>query len=190
MVRTDANGHRIVIVRHARPAIDPGRPAGTWELATGAGEAVERLAGALRPLGPNGVIASPEPKARATGEIIARCLGLGIAMDDAFREQGGEAIPWLDGDAFHAAVLEHFARPDAVVLGDESSAEASHRFAAAVARARARFSSPLITTHGRVLCGYLARELGIDPVPIWPALRLPDALVVDLAARTVEPLAW
>lgn len=190
MVKSTAIGEQVVLVRHARPDIDPGRPAPTWTMAGGAREDVERLAEAILPLAPDGVLASPEAKARATGEIIADRLGHGIEVDDAFREQGGEAIPWLAGDAFRAAVIDHFARPDEVVLGDEASADSVRRFVDGVARARSRYRVPVIATHGRVLCGYLAYALGVDPVPIWSTLRLPDAVVVDLSARRMEALSW
>jgi broad specificity phosphatase PhoE len=188
MVNSSLRGTRIVLVRHARPVIDPDRPGRTWSLAGDAREDVLRLAEAIRPLGCDGVVASPEPKARDTGGIIAGAFDVPCTVDDAFREQGGDAIPWLGDDAFKAAVADHFARPNEVVFGDESSADAARRFAAGVARARAAHGFPLVATHGRVMCGYLAQALGIDPRPIWSTLRLPDALVVDLEEKTVNRL--
>ena len=176
----------LVLVRHARPLIDPRRPAATWDLHPAAGPDVAQLAEAIRPLGVDGVASSLEPKAQATAAILAERLGLPLTIEDAFREQSSEGLPWLGDEAFRAAVAEHFARPQEAVLGTESSADAARRFAAGVDRARADFRRPVVVTHGRVLCGYLAQTLGIAPLPLWSGLRLPDALLVDLAAGTVE----
>jgi len=152
-------------------------------LAEGAAGEVARLADELRHLGADGVVSSSEPKAHGTAEVIARSLDLPLTANDAFREQGGGQVPYLSDEAFLAAVAEHFRRPDEVVFGSETSAQAARRLAAGIAETRQRFRCPIVVTHGRVMCGYLAVALDVDPVPIWRSLRLPDALVVDLGAR-------
>jgi broad specificity phosphatase PhoE len=180
---------RLILVRHARSVIAPDRPASTWALANDVRQEVEELAAAMRRLGADGVVASPEPKARGTAEIIAGCLNLSLIVEPAFREQGGDRTPFLSDAAFYAAVADHFARRDEVVFGAESSAQAAQRFAAGIDPARERFGCPIVVTHGRVMCGYLARALGVDPHPIWNSLRLPDAYAVDLAAGALERIA-
>ena len=127
MADNSPRGTRIVLVRHGRPAVDPDRPGRTWALADDAREDVLRLAAELRPFGCDGILSSPEPKARGTGEIIAGALGLPCAEDDAFREQGGDAVPWLGDDAFRLAVADHFARPDEVIFGAEASSDVHGR---------------------------------------------------------------
>jgi broad specificity phosphatase PhoE len=169
----------IILVRHARPVIVPDMPAAAWRLAPDARADVARLAEAMRAHGAGGVIASPEPKARRTAEVIAERLGLSLTTDDAFREQGGGETPFLSDADFLAAVADHFACPDDVVFGAESSTHAARRFAGGIDRARAAFSLPIVVTHGRVMCGYLATALGIDPLPVWRDLRLPDAYLID-----------
>jgi broad specificity phosphatase PhoE len=177
---------RLVLVRHARPDIDPLRPAGEWPLAAGAAASVERLAASLDGLGADGVITSPEPKAAATARILSTALDLPLSEDDAFREQGGDGIPWFDDPAeFHAAVANHFARHDAVVFGAESSSMAALRFANGVERSRSMYRYPIVVTHGRVMCGYLRRATGVDPMTIWPSLQMPDALAVVRDAGTI-----
>ena len=172
---------KVVLVRHARPEIDPAHPAGTWTLAADAGAAVDRLASNLAGLGVDSIVTSPEPKALATGTIIARALDVPLSEDDAFREQGLDTVPWIPApEGFVAAVRDHFARPDEAVLGDEPSATAAARFAAGVERALALHRFPIVVTHGRIMCGYLHQATGVDPMEIWPSLRMPDALVVDL----------
>lgn len=181
-----SQARRIVLVRHARPDIDPARPAGEWSLAHDAGEVVNRLAANLGGLGVDGVLSSPEPKALATARILSTALDIPLAEDDAFREQGLDSVPWIpDQDGFVAVVRDHFARPDAAVFGDEPSTMAAARFADGVERALEMHGFPIVVTHGRVMCGYLRRATGVDPMEIWPTLRMPDALVVDPGAPTI-----
>lgn len=178
--RNRYEGTSIVLVRHARPVIDPGRPPGEWGLDEGYAADLASFAETLRPLGIDGVVTSPEPKAVGTARAIVDALTVPMSEDDDLREQGNGPIPWFSDDEFRRVVAEHFRRPDEIVLGAESSADAGRRFAAAVERARARFRFPALVSHGRVMCGYLAGVLERDPTPIWSDLRMPDALVLDL----------
>jgi broad specificity phosphatase PhoE len=176
-------GTHIILVRHARPVIDQLEAAHTWVLDPSEATVVSELATGLRELGPDGIVASPEPKALETGRIISRDLGIPIAIDADLREQGDGQVSWIASpEAFRAAVAEHFARPAEVVLGGESSHAAVDRFGRVVERARAGHRCPVIVTHGRIMCGYLANVLTIDPMSIWPTLSMPDALVLDLEA--------
>jgi broad specificity phosphatase PhoE len=83
-------------------------------------------------------------------------------------------------EEFQAAVAEHFSRPTDVVLGAESSSAAVDRFEMAVNRARMDRRCPILVSHGRIMCGYMARAVGIDPMSIWPTLLMPDAIMLDL----------
>jgi broad specificity phosphatase PhoE len=178
---------RVVLVRHARPVIDAVRPPGEWAMADCADEDVVRLAAGLRSLEVDGVVASPEPKAHGTGQILANELALPLATDDALREQGRDTIPWIEGEgAFRAAVAIHFAHSHDAVFGAESSADAVKRFAGAVQRARSVYQFPVLVTHGRIMCGYIGRVLGRDPMDFWPDLQMPDAFVLDPVAGSCE----
>ncbi|HVL26264.1 MAG TPA: histidine phosphatase family protein [Thermomicrobiales bacterium] len=180
-----AENGSVILVRHAQPVIVPDRPTSTWALADGARQEIEALAASIRDLSADGVVASPQVKAHGTGEVIAGFLGLPLESDDAFREQGGDTEPFLPDADFRAAVAAHFARPDDVVFGSESSTQAARRFAEGIDRACAAFRLPVVVTHGRVMCGYLASALGIDPLPVWRDLRLPDAYLIDLDDGTL-----
>lgn len=171
---------RVVLVRHARPVVDPAADPGSWVLDPSARGEVTVLATRLLAFEPDGVISSPEAKALETGQHLARALGIPCGVDDDLREQGGATVPWIASpEAFRDVVADHFAHPENVVLGEESSRMAADRFAKGVERARSVRQCPVIVTHGRVMCGYLASVLSADATTIWCTLRMPDALVVD-----------
>lgn len=174
---------QIVLVRHARPVIDPERPAGAWRLDPAANEDVRRLAASLGEWGVDGIIASPEPKAAATAGGIGRALGLTVGIDDRLREQGNDTVPWMDPDTFRVTVERHFRAPDEVVMGTESSVSAADRFGEAVEAALSCWRRPVVVTHGRVMTAWCARIAGVDAVRFWHGLAMPDAWVVDRDAR-------
>lgn len=187
MTDTSSTGRRIVLVRHATPLIDPARPAGEWALDERSAGDVRRLAEALQRLGVDSLVTSPEPKAARTAHLIAQALRLRVTHDDALREQGGGTVPWFDDQAaFRSAVADHFLRHKEAVFGRESSDAAVARFREGVDRACARHSLPVLVTHGRVMCGYMGRTLGRDPMEFWSDLQMPDAYVVDPEAGTVS----
>lgn len=180
-------GPRVVLVRHAMPVIDPARPAGEWPLAGDVAESVLSLAEAMSDQEPDGIVSSPEPKALGTAELLAAHLDIAVSRDDALREQGLDTIPWIDGpDGFRQRVREHFERANEIVFGEESSAAAAARFAGALERARERYRTPVLVTHGRIMCGYLAATFGVDPVELWESLRMPDAHVIDLRSGRLD----
>jgi broad specificity phosphatase PhoE len=172
---------RIVLVRHAKPMVDPGRPSHEWDLEDGAWEDVVSLAAHLGPFDVDGIITSPERKAVATAGIIATELRLPVVVEPALHEQGSQAVPWVGSErVFREAVARHFARPREVVLGNESSDDAVKRFCAGVERARACYRFPLLVGHGRVMSGFIAPIAETRPMEIWTDLRMPDAFIVDI----------
>ena len=68
-------GAALILVRHGRPAIDPDTAPTTWPLSPDGREAVARLAERIAEFAPTGLVASPEPKALQTAEILAARLG-------------------------------------------------------------------------------------------------------------------
>lgn len=190
MQRNGMERNRIVLVRHAKSIVEPARQPSEWGLADDQDAAVGAIADGLRNLGIDRILTSTEPKARGTGAILQRSLDVPLGEDEAFREQGLDAIPWIsEPEGFVAAVRDHFERPDELVFGDESSRMAATRFAAGVRYAMETSRFPVIVTHGRVMCGYLRDAIGIDPMDIWPTLRMPDAFVVDLETKTLERIS-
>src|SRR5436190_4501965 len=72
------------LVRHATVELRLDRPASTWELSEEGRADAEALARRLAPVAR--VVSSPEPKAVATADPLARLSGVGIELDEGLRE--------------------------------------------------------------------------------------------------------
>lgn len=179
---------RLVLVKHAMPAIDEDRPSKLWPLSEEGRAAAARLAEKLRGLGPARVAASTEPKAADTGRIIAGTLQAPIVFDDDLVETHRETVGWLPRIEVEAAIEGLFRRPTELVYGEETGDAAHARFAAAVERARAAapIGATIIAAHGTVISLWVSRRLGVDPMSFWRSLPLPGAVVVAADEASFE----
>jgi broad specificity phosphatase PhoE len=118
---------------------------------------------------------STEPKARETADLIAAELGLEVTESSALRETARRTVPWLEPEAFRRAMQTLFERPDEVVFGEESAADALARFSAVADGLDER---TIVVSHGTVISLYAAQRMGEDGFAIWSRLQLPDLLVV------------
>ena len=76
-------------VRHAPVELRLDRPASTWELSDDGRADAEALARRLAPV-PR-VLSSPEPKALATAEPLARLSGVAIEVEGRLRQVGSSS---------------------------------------------------------------------------------------------------
>lgn len=181
---TDAHDW-IALVRHGAPLVEPAQPAENWALSEAGRVAVVSLARSLRSLSPGLVVSSPELKARQTAELI--CPQSQIRLDEDLREHGHATVPFLSPPHFERAVTRFFAQPQEAALGAESAASAAQRMERA--RERLRGTRAIAVSHGRIISAYVSTLLGIDGLPIWRALQLPDVLLVNPALRKIQRLS-
>ena len=125
--------HRLILVKHAMPEIDPQLPAPRWPLSPAGREASVVLAKRLARYRPTRVVTSVEPKAAETGAIVAGALGLPASTAPGLHEHDQGDVPFMETEDWNAAVAEVFARPNEVVQGRESANDAGDRFSSAVA---------------------------------------------------------
>ena len=178
----------LILVRHGRPQVDPKVPPPQWRLSSEARAAVRELAVKLARLRPVAALASHEPKAVETAELLAAPLGLSVERDAAFDEHRRPGWPFSPEPAsFASRVEEVLATPAISVNGAESGQAAAERFAAGLAR---RAERPLlVVSHGTVLSLYLAERAGFDAVALWRGLGFPEALVLDAQDRPVARIS-
>ncbi len=149
-------------VRHAQVVLELERPASEWRLSAAGHTAAEALARRLAPV-PR-VVSSPEPKAVATAESLARLSGVELELDERLGEVRRDAnLP--DAESHRAAVRKYLAGGE--VAGWERRPEASARFAAALAGV----DGAAVVTHATVLALFLDYDFDA-----WAAIDLPDVI--------------
>ncbi|MGC4938743.1 histidine phosphatase family protein [Kribbella sp. DT2] len=163
----------LVLVRHAMPVHGPETPARDWVLGPEGREAARELCARL-PAGAR-LVASTEPKAIATIEPLGP-----VVTDARFDEIA--RVEAYDGD-FRTRRRLYVEGTD---LADwEPREEVVRRFGAGVAE-YATGGPVVIASHGMATTLWLTATVGLtDPGAFWDDLRFPDAVVVDLEAKTV-----
>jgi broad specificity phosphatase PhoE len=184
---TDSLRRNLLLVRHSEPEITPGVAAREWRLSAEGRRRCGQLALALAAYAPTALVASIEPKARATAELVAARLDLAVETASGLHEHERDNAGYLAQDAFAAAMRAFFARSDELVLGRETAAQAVTRFSRAVERVLADHptGTVAIVTHGTVLTLYVARHAGVAPYPFWRRLALPTLVTLELPAFTI-----
>lgn len=178
------NPAALILVRHARPRIDPEAPRVEWLLTPDGMAAATALADHLRMQPVTGVLSSPEPAALATTGLIARRLGLTLAVDDGLSEIAVPDLPVTAADIYRASMQRVFAERTSAPFGGETADQALARFSEALRRHAER---PLmVVTHGVVMSLYLAPRLGRDPYDLWLGLKTPEAVALDASDRLVS----
>jgi 2,3-bisphosphoglycerate-dependent phosphoglycerate mutase len=172
----DAEGRRLLLIRHGAPLILRDTPARAWPLSDEGRRACEEFAVRLAAYRVTAIISSAEAKARETAAIFAASLGLTPGEDADLNEHRRDNVSYLSRPDFEAAIRRLFAEPDTLVFGQETATQAYTRFAWAVERALAArpAGDVALVTHGTVMTLYAERHAGVEPFAFWQALTMPD----------------
>lgn len=171
---------KLILIRHSAPQIDPALPARDWLLSAEGHAAATALAERLAGHGIGKIISSDEPKARQTAEAVASTLNLPLALDRDLREHERANVGYLPRPDFEASIARFFAQPEQLAFGEETADQVFARFSAAVERgAGPNRGTIALVTHGTALTLYLARTIGIAPLPFWHSLTLPMAIAIE-----------
>jgi broad specificity phosphatase PhoE len=164
----------LLLVRHSVPEVDPASPAEEWRLSDDGRARCERLALQVASYRPERLLSSPEPKALETAELIAPTLELQVEVEDGLREHLRRTLPFLPRDEFLSRMRELFARPDEIVVGEESARTARARFAAVM---NAIDRPAAVVTHGTVIALHVAGDDPDGGFGFWKSLELPAVVV-------------
>lgn len=175
----------IALVRHGAPRVDANEQSHAWHLSSSGEHAVRELARQLERFQASPVVCSPETRARETAQIL-RPRG-DMRIDEDLAEHGRGYVPMLSAEAFERAIKEFFDTPHSAVLGAESADDAAKRMDRALKRLGG--ATAIVVSHGRIISAYVSELLGVHGLQIWQALRMPDVLLVDPAARSVRRLS-
>ena len=172
---------RLILVRHAEPAMDPETPASGWHLSPAGRAAALQLGRRISAHRPGACYSSPEPKAAETASGIASVLDLGVVLVDGLHEHRRENVPFFADPAdFRSAVLRIFDQPADRVFGEESADEAHARFTVTLEDVMAATDAEVVVavTHGTVLTLWVAERSGMDPRELWSSLRFGACAIV------------
>ena len=176
--------HRLILVKHSLPRLEPGIPANRWELSPTGQQRCIRLAEGLAEYLPFQLFSSMEPKAAQTAALAARQLDIPWRTHPGLHEHERSQVGFRSAEQFQADVRLFFDRPSEVVFGDESADQAHRRFSAAIqalVQAHPHTEGNLVVVaHGTVISLYVSRCRGLPAYPLWEQLGLPSFLVLDL----------
>ena len=182
---------RLILVRHSVPEVVADVPAREWRLSE---KGRERAAALAERLGerakPAAIVSSVEPKAAETAAILARAFGVHCETAEGLHEHDRSNVGWLSSERFDLAITDFFRRPQELVLGRETAAEAQARVERAIAEALRRHpcGDMVVVTHGTVMTLLVAATNTIDMMAFWRRLKMPDYAVLRLPERTLGPV--
>ena len=178
----------LVLVKHARPVLDPSKPAKEWRLAAEGELQSKRLASRLRAFAPLRLVASPEPKASRTGQLVAAELGLQVSSVEGLRELDRPVLSLMSKAEYERKNAAIFADLDRRILGAESGRNALDRFSAAVGAELAwtEAQSLVVITHGTVISLIVGAHNEIDAFELWRKLACPSFVVLEVPSFSLR----
>ncbi|HEX2973444.1 MAG TPA: histidine phosphatase family protein [Tepidisphaeraceae bacterium] len=178
---------KLILIKHAKPAVIPEMPSHRWELSQEGQRQCEPLAGKIRPHLPELVIASEEPKAAQTGQILARLLGKPFQTAAGLHEHDRSNVAHIAPRDFLSWMAMFFQDRQSRAFGKESAAEAEARILVAVDDVLAAHpqGNLAVVTHGTVLSLLIAARTGEDPYQLYRKMALPSYIVFALPDWTV-----
>lgn len=174
---------QLILIRHSISRQDASVPANQWRLSQEGREACGPLAEAMRGYGLTRLVASMEPKAIETAQLVGEQLGLPWQIAAGLQEHDRSNVPFLGSKAqFEERVIEMFQKPDELVFGRETANQALARFQVAVQALVEDYQGERlgIASHGTVISLLVGHANPIDTVDFWRRLKMPDYIVLAL----------
>jgi broad specificity phosphatase PhoE len=189
MGKVSKSMRRLILIKHARPQVDPKVPSELWTLGDEGRAGATRLAERLRGYSFAQLVTSREPKAVETARVIGEVLGRPVVEANDLFEHDRSTVPHMDSREFISMVALFFKQPDELVLGEETADEAYERFASAVddvvAAADPAAGDVAIVTHGTVLALFAERRAKQEPFGLWRRMGLPSFMVLEMPSWRV-----
>ena len=171
---------KLILIKHARPQIDPRRPSEEWELGDEGRQGAAALVERLRRQEFDHLVSSTEPKALQTAQIVGRELNRPVEQATDLHEHDRRDVPHMDSREFISMIALFFKEPDRLVLGHETADEAAARFEAAVDRVLEKTTGDVaIVSHGTVISLFAHRRAGLEPFALWRRMGLPSFIVLE-----------
>jgi broad specificity phosphatase PhoE len=177
---------KLILIKHARPAVDPSVAAEEWQLSPegreGAGGLIERL----RPYAFSRLFSSGEPKALQTAQLIGAALARPVEQVSGLEEHDRRDVPHMESREFISMMALLFSQPERLVLGNETADEAYARFDEAIDGTIEREAGDVaVVTHGTVISLFSQRRAKVEPFGLWRRMGLPSFIVFEMPAWRV-----
>jgi len=177
---------RLILIKHARPQVDPSLPSEVWTLGDEGRAGASKLIEPLRAYPVARLYSSTQAKAKETAEIVGRGLDKPVETLSDLCEHDRRNVPHMESREFISMIALFFKEPDRLVLGDETADEAYDRFAAAVdGILRREIGDVAIVTHGTVIALFAQRRARQEPFALWRRMGQPSFIVFDTATWRV-----
>ena len=172
---------KLILVKHSQPQIDPLMPAREWHLSAEGRLRCRPLADKLAAYEPGVIVASTEPKAKETAQIVAERLNKPFEVAEGLHEHNRSNVPFYSPQVFDAAIATFFQKPGELVFGRETALQAQERFSQAVEDALEKYKDEnvVIVAHGTVITLFVAAHTKIEPFVFWKGLGLPSFVVMS-----------
>jgi broad specificity phosphatase PhoE len=162
---------RLILVRHTAVTLVDGLAPSEWRASPEGLEDAERLATAPLFAGAVVVASSPERKALATAEPIAKRLGVEVAVEADLREVARPAGPIVSSEEYGRRVAAYLGGGS--LDGWEHPEPALQRATECIERLRRNAGGPLVVvSHGLLLTLYRG-----DSIDLWRGMPLPAVAV-------------
>jgi broad specificity phosphatase PhoE len=181
-VRIEDKMPKLILVKHSQPQIDPLMPAREWHLSQEGRLRCRPLADKLAAYEPGVIVASTEPKATETAQIVAERLDKPFEVAGGLHEHNRSNVAFYSPQVFDAAVATFFQKPGELVFGRETALQAQERFSKAVEDVLEKHidENVVIVAHGTVITLFVAAHAAIEPFAFWKRLGLPSFVVISL----------
>jgi broad specificity phosphatase PhoE len=180
---------KLILIKHASPLVIPGAPPEKWKLSDKGRESCGPLAEALGPHAPTFIVASEEPKARETAEILGAQLAVPVETASGLHEHDRSNVPHMRSGEFISHMEVFFRKPTERVLGRESAVAALDRFESAVNDVIANHPGDgniAIVSHGTVIALLAAEHSDRYGFELWREMGLPSFVVMELPGMEVN----
>jgi len=173
---------QLILIKHSHVAVDPRIPAKHWRLS---GEGRQRCTALAQRLGRYElahIVASTEPKASETAQLIAAELNLPWHTVANLHEHDRSDELFHPPQRFQQLVASFFAHPDQLIFGKETAYEALARFVTAVDHVLGACpeGNVAVVTHGTVISLFVAAHNQISSFELWRQLAMPSFVVLRL----------
>jgi broad specificity phosphatase PhoE len=173
---------KLILIKHARPLVDPTKSSELWPLSDEGREQAKALAAKIREYQPAVVVSSEEAKANETAQILAKELQIAHETAADLHEHDRSNVPHMRSGEFISHVEVFFRRPEERVLGRESATQALGRIENAIDDILAKHADGniAIVSHGTVIALFVEAHSDRKGFAVWREMSLPSFAVFEL----------